>query len=354
MSELESTALPHDGRRPPSEGRVEEICARHYFTPREVSRLAGYENANFRVEDGDGRRFVLKLAPTAGERRRLELELAVLDHLEEVGWRGVPQSVESRRGRPFEQVELDDGRFDLRLLTWVEGRPLAEIASPSPDLVREVGEYLAGLDRALGDLGADRHSGERPLPALWNLAEPETWPDVGAVEPAEDRRRAAEALEELAERLAVARPPLRQGLIHGDANDHNLLVAEESGRFRVAGLIDFGDCGDSMLLFEIAVAAAYLGLAAIDPWQPVPALVAGYGSRLELEERELALLLPAVRARLALSLAMSASRQKDGTADPYVLISETPARRALARLVRISAGEALERLGGAVEGPNDG
>lgn len=354
MSEPDPSAL--ERRVGPSlpEERAAEICRRHFFRPCTVSRLAGYENENFRVEDEAGRAFVLKASPGEPDRRRLELEVDLLAHLAARGWPGTPRGIESRRGRSIEQARLDGQTFDVRLLTWVEGRPLSALDERPPELVGEIGAYLAGLDLALAEYAAGREgSGATPL-ALWNLAAPETWPDTAHVEPTEDRRRVEEALEVLCGHLTAARPAPRRALIHADPNDHNLLIVERDGRPRLGGLIDFGDSGESVLVFEIAVAAAYLGLGTPEPWDPVPALVAGYVSRLPLEENELELLLPAVRARLALSLAMSAAKRHHGGADSYVLISERPARRALARLMRLSPRRALQRLHDAVEGGGDG
>ncbi|MDX1645024.1 MAG: phosphotransferase [Thermoanaerobaculia bacterium] len=338
-----------------SEERAATICRRHFLRPRTVSRLAGYENANFHVEDESGRAFVLKASPEEDDRRRLELEVDLLAHLEVTGWPGTPRGVESRRGRSIERVRVDGRTLDVRLLTWVEGGPLTALTARPPGLVREIGAYLAGLDLALAEYAAGQERRSRTIPpALWNLAAPETWPDTTAVEPTEDRRRVEAALEALGDHLASARPAPRRALIHADPNDHNLLVVERDGRPRLAGLIDFGDSGESVLVFEIAIAAAYLGLGEPDPWDPVPALVAGYTSRLRLQESELDLLLPAVRARLALSLAMSAAKRRQGRVDPYVVVSERPARRALARLMELSSRRALERLHDAATGRADG
>jgi hydroxylysine kinase len=51
-----------------------------------------------------------------------------------------------------------------------------------------------------------------------------------------------------------------QQVIHGDFNEQNILVGKNvsSGDFKVIGFIDFGDTQKSCLLFELAIALAYM------------------------------------------------------------------------------------------------
>lgn len=356
MTERDASA-PGGARARLSDDGAAEICRRRFLRPRSVSRLVGYDNDNFRVEDGEGRRYVLKVARPAADHRRLELELTVLRRLEEIGWPGAPRWLRSRHGRDLERVQVDGEELEVRLLSWVEGRPLAELqlagAQPAAvGLLEALGAYLARLDLALERIAP---ATDRTIPVAWDLADTDHWLElVARIEEDEVRHRASAALERLGEALATAGTALRRSLIHGDANDHNVLIAERGRRARIVGLIDFGDCGHAPRLFELTIAAAYAGLEAADPWVAVPPLVAGYGAHLPLDERELALLLPAVRARLAVSLAMSAHRRRRGTTDAYVTVSERPARRALERLGGLSDGEALDRLAERVVEPGDG
>ena len=57
----------------------------------------------------------------------------------------------------------------------------------------------------------------------------------------------------------TAAPELRRSVIHGDANETNLLVDAADGRAaRVTGLLDFGDCTHSILASEVAIATVYM------------------------------------------------------------------------------------------------
>ena len=129
---------------------------------------------------------------------------------------------------------------------------------------------------------------------------------------------------------------LRRGVIHGDANDHNVIVGAPRAHPRpVVGLLDFGDMHHGLLVAEPAVAAAYALLGQEDPLAAAAAVVAGYHAAFPLEEEEIRHLFALVSARLAVSVTSSAMRAKRAPGDPYVTVSETPAWEALERLDRV-------------------
>ena len=101
-------------------------------------------------------------------------------------------------------------------------------------------------------------------------------------------------------------PPasLRRSVIHGDANDYNLLVDPES--MTVTGLIDFGDMVYSYTVGDLAIAIAYVILDKTDPHAAAAEIVEGYRSEFELREDELEALWPLVRLRLAMSVCLAA------------------------------------------------
>ena len=65
---------------------------------------------------------------------------------------------------------------------------------------------------------------------------------------------------------------LRQGVIHGDANDHNVLAEPD----RMTGLLDFGDMVHSAIVCDLAVALAYAMLGERDPLAAAGAVIRGY------------------------------------------------------------------------------
>ena len=118
----------------------------------------------------------------------------------------------------------------------------------------------------------------------------------------------------------------RHSVIHGDGNDHNVLVNGDE-----VSLIDFGDLHYSATICELAISCAYIAFNKKDPLLAMAEVVRGYH---DLEEREIEALFPLILLRLAVSVANSAYL-KATNADPYTTISEQSAWEALRALSKI-------------------
>lgn len=82
------------------------------------------------------------------------------------------------------------------------------------------------------------------------------------------------------------------GLIHGDANEHNLLVRrrDDGGDgYDVCGVIDLGDCHAAPRVFEVALNASYMAMASGDVGT-VGDVLAGYCERRPLAAEAIDLL----------------------------------------------------------------
>jgi Ser/Thr protein kinase RdoA (MazF antagonist) len=129
---------------------------------------------------------------------------------------------------------------------------------------------------------------------------------------------------------------LRQGVIHGDANDHNVLAERE----RMTGLLDFGDLVHSAVVCDLAVTLAYAVLGEHDPLAAAGGLIRGYHRHnpLTVAEREA---LPALlRARLAASLCYAAHNKIRDPDDAYQVVSEAGVRALFERLDAYPPGAA--------------
>lgn len=252
-----------------------------------ATRLPGEVDLNFRL-DADGERYVLKLHEP---REDLALEDAVLEHLRD-------EPAVPRLAGPAREV---DGRI-ARLLRWVEGRPWAE----APGDLAELGRTVARVDRALADF-------EHPL-----MRRPHRW----------DLKNAVDGLDHLPHQL-----------IHNDANEHNVLVADGAIR-----LIDFGDVVYTARVCGLAIAGAYAMQGQADPARAVVALVRGYHEVTPLREDELAVLYELMVARLRMSAEMAARQHAAAPDNDYLLISQAGVRETLARLEGEDARLAMFRF----------
>jgi len=111
---------------------------------------------------------------------------------------------------------------------------------------------------------------------------------------------------------------LRRSVIHGDANDYNVLVDAD----RVTGLIDFGDIVYSWTVGNLAVALAYVVLGKEDLPAAAAHVIDGYTEEFPLTVEERGVLWPLVRLRLAMSVCLAAHQLRQRPDNEYLRISQ--------------------------------
>lgn len=282
-----------------------------------------------------GRRYVLKLAHAGEERSVLDFQNRILEHLGRAGF-SLSKVIFSMDGREVVEVPGGEGAtFLTRLLTWIPGDLLRQVNPQFPSLLHSLGAYLGSMDRALEDFAHPAQ--DRELKWDLKLASQVVRSHLAHVDDPGRRSLLDEMAERFAERLGPLVPGLRLSVIHGDANDHNVLVDEwdpgmDPRDRRVTGLVDFGDALRSYTAGDAAIAAAYAMLGKDDPFTAASHVVAGYHRALPLREAEVAALFPLMGLRLCASVAISAHQKKREPDDEYLTVSEAPAWALLERL----------------------
>jgi Ser/Thr protein kinase RdoA (MazF antagonist) len=302
--------------------------------------LPSERDRNFRVSDEQGPRWVFKVSNLAEDRALLELQHQAMLRLAEAGV-PCPQPV-SAEGRTVVGLGHGDGPPLARVLTWLPGRPLADLPASERGLtlLRHLGLVMGRTAGALAGLS--------PAAARRDFQwDPLRGPAVIAAHSAAVARSRRVLLDAATERLGLTLWPrlagIRRSLIHNDANDHNVLVDAEARS--VIGLLDFGDMVESVTVNEAAVAAAYALLDVEQPLEAVAAVGEGFHHVLPLTPAEIRVLFELVIARLVTSVALSAHQASLDPGDPYLTISEAPAWRAIEALLRIDPDYAAGRIG---------
>ena len=269
--------------------------------------LPSERDRNFLLTDRSGQQFVLKISNASESRSFLEAQNAALNYL-------------SERVTFCQRVVVETGEFEghlARVVTYLPGVPLAEIKPHTPGLLHDLGQKLGQLSRALADF--DHPAVHRDF--YWDLANGNRVVNEYAplVEDA--------GLRELVLKCRFEpETELRRSVIHGDANDYNVLVDPES--MTVSGLIDFGDMVYSYTVGDLAIAVAYAVLGEGDPRD----VIAGYTSEFGLLDQERAALWPLVRLRLAMSVCIAAHQIREQPENQYLAISQAAIKKALPRI----------------------
>jgi len=272
--------------------------------------LPSERDQNFLLTDHAGEKFVLKIANGLETRAFLEAENAALKHVaRQVSFCQSPVTTEI--------VKIED-RYFARLVRYLPGVPLAKVLPQSPELLRDLGCKLGQLDHALSDF--DHSAVHRDF--HWDLA---------------NGNRIIDEYATLVENATLVsrckvdfKSGLRRSVIHGDANDYNVLVDPE--RMMVTGLLDFGDMVYSYTVGDLAIAIAYAVLDKPDPRAVADEVVKGYTSEFALLDEELEMLWPLVRLRLAMSVCISAYQLREQPENEYLRISQRSIEETLPQL----------------------
>jgi 4-aminobutyrate aminotransferase-like enzyme/Ser/Thr protein kinase RdoA (MazF antagonist) len=297
--------------------------------------LPGEYDDNFHLTGDDGRAFVLKVMRAGQAPDVVDLQCRALAWLaERAPALDLPRVYTTLAGELFATVTIQDTPRLVWMLSYVPGGVLAETSPHSAELLHSIGYLLGQIDRALIDFA--HPAAQRAL--KWDLARA-GWirEHLGAITDPAGRTVVERCLTQYESEVVPALDGLRDSVIHGDANDYNLLISAPDIQPRQArSVIDFGDMLLSKLVCEPAIAAAYALLGKRAPLAAAAQVAAGYHKAFPLTEAEIALLFPLIRARLAVSVVNSAQRKLLEPHDSYITISEAPAWAALKQLDAIN------------------
>jgi Ser/Thr protein kinase RdoA (MazF antagonist) len=317
------------------------VALRDYGITGRASALPSERDQNFLIIDLERGKFILKIANREDSPDLLDFQHQAMRRAAKSQSHALVQEiVPTSHGADITAIQGPAGfRHCVRVLKWIDGTVLAECTPRSASLLESVGACMAQIDLALCDFAHPamhrvlqwdlRHAGlaranARLLTSAWRA-----------------RVERAFALWDKIEWTS-----LRHGVIHGDANDHNVLV----DRGRMSGLLDFGDSVYSATVCELAIAIAYAILHEGEPLRAAAHVVRGYHRYNALTEAEQRVLYPLVLIRLSASLCYSAHNKARNPDDPYQVVTESAARELLERLETWPLEAALAKIREACSG----
>jgi 4-aminobutyrate aminotransferase-like enzyme/Ser/Thr protein kinase RdoA (MazF antagonist) len=267
------------------------IATEHYGLTGRLTELGSQQDRNFLIDSGSDR-YVLKLANPVFSADELHAQNAALASLAGAGVR-IPAVVPARDGSDIVAVDVRGQTLHTRLLSYLDGEPLTDVAEPSREQLSTLGtlagRVAAGLSR-LEHPGLDRTtqwdariSGEVVDLLLPHVANPAK------------RRIVREATDAALLRLAPLRSQLRVQAVHGDVTDDNIVLGTDTDAS--PGVIDFGDVAIGWLVAELAATVA----SALHhvPTEPSAVLdtIAAFAEESPLDDIDLAALWPLVVLR---------------------------------------------------------
>ncbi|HSR95559.1 MAG TPA: phosphotransferase, partial [Kofleriaceae bacterium] len=320
--------------------RAEAIALELYGLVATASALPSERDQNFLLAVDGEPRLVLKIANAGEDRAFLAAEQRAMQHVA-AGTALTPRVHAASGGATIGSATGPDGRAHLVwAVSVLPGVPLAAVARRSPELFERFGAAVGELTRALD--GFDDAALHRDF--HWDLARGrEVVGRHRALVPEGELGAAIDALiRRFDEHTARELDALPRSVIHGDLNDHNVLVGGGADLFdrrqHVTGLIDFGDMVHGVTIGELAIAIAYAVLDAADPLSVVWHMARGYRGARAMTDAEMRAVFGLAMLRLCTSACLAAHQRRQHPDNDYLNVSQAALGRTLPRLARIPFG----------------
>jgi len=304
--------------------KIAELAMQLYGIEGEISSFPSFEDQNARIKTS-AESYVLKIANKRWTKEELELQTFVLEHLKATAPElSCPQVIASKSGVA---ITIVDG-FAVRLFTFLEGKNLGEVLR-SPELNHDIGHFMGQFANAMQSF--THPASERPND-FWNLDNVLACKIYLEDVIDEDVRERIEGFYKRYEKNILPKlKHLRKTVVHGDANEQNLLVAVDRPS-KIAGLIDFGDTQRETHINELAITLAYALLGEDDFESVARQIIKGYTEVFSLEPGELEVLFDLMAMRLIQSIILTSNSAKEFPDNKYIVSSQKPVRELLKKL----------------------
>lgn len=310
---------------------VAELANQYYEIQCAVKKLNGEIDFNYHLKDYSGREYILKIANAYENMQQLDLQNKFMRYIRASG-KGLTlqQVVPSLHGEEIIKLPIGSQIRFMRLLTWIDGRVLADVKPHSPLLMYRVGEMCGKLSKGL--VGFEHSAAHRfmkwdPSQAAWVYENLDKFKG--------EKKEVASYCFSLFTQVQPILETLRKSINHNDGNDYNVLVSGTGNEVSVSGVIDFGDAVYTHTINELAITLAYVMMHKPDPLQAAVDVVKGYHDQFPIQEKELSVLFPLVVTRLLISVTCSEINLQKHPENVYLQISDAPAWDLLKKLVKI-------------------
>jgi len=316
-----------------------DILNREYGLSGHLTKMVAYEDINYRLETPDGEKLLVKITMNPDER---DLALSQNKVLLDLSGNLTPKPKPTLSGNYHVDITVSGVSCPLRVLSFIEGNFLGEVKSDE-DLFSNFGNMLGNLNKELEPMVNPVfkcHSHD------WDLARfQELKPLANYISDPEIKRLVLYFFMKHHEEVIPVYHLLPKGLIHGDANEWNVLVERAKGKrqrakgkspFTIKGLIDFGDMVYSARVHDLAIALAYSLNSENVPVKCAEKFVGGYHNVYPLSRLEISLLYYLIAARLSTIIAQAARKSHEQPNSDYHQISAKPAQNLLRAWIRIN------------------
>ncbi|XP_035808995.1 hydroxylysine kinase-like [Amphiprion ocellaris] len=315
-------------------------------TVNEISTLSSYFDQNFLVVDKHGTKYILKIINSEESKNTalLRVQTLAITFLQQHGL-PVQTVVPTVTGELMRMKETDCGHgrrsYCVRLMSYLPGNTIAETQLTTQDLYH-VGKLIARMDKALQQMESPNLSVLKNDDDIWSLSNTPLVEDYLSVMDGDPLQEVIKvAIEQFKSYVRPKISSFREAIIHGDANDRNIIVTPvENGRHVVSGILDFSLLMNGCYVYEVAITIMYLMLKNHSPLDVGGAILAGWESVIQLNDAERDCLFLLVVGRLCQSMVYglyNAKKYPDN--EKYILHTAKNGARLLNKLWKLGKKE---------------
>jgi Ser/Thr protein kinase RdoA (MazF antagonist) len=322
---------------------LEQFLEDHWGITGTFKPLSGERDQNIQVCTPDDDLYVLKVSSPIEDPTLVDFQVQAMLHLERVDPTiPIPRVHCSLVGNVVEILHSDDGEHVVRLLSWVDGVPLEDAASCSPEVVTQIGSLQGRMCKAFAGF---RHAGGKHF-MPWNILN-------GLVVSHELRtrylrdglaERCGPALQRLENETLPRMLRLPAQTIHNDGHWGNVLC-DPGAPDTITGVIDFGDQIEGPLVVDLATSMTSVLERSEAPLEAAAALVEGFESQLALPQEQRELLYDATLARAIMIVQLLEFRAQHTEVDPELRDVDIPiVKQTLERILCIDPDDFLQAV----------
>jgi 4-aminobutyrate aminotransferase-like enzyme len=301
----------------------------------QITRLIGYESNNFKIDTPDGS-FVCKLH-RLDELDALSAETHLLLYLQEHFTYKSPAPIPIDANSWFISIEIEQKKYLMRLLSFVEGKLYAENEA-SQELWTSLGTFTASLHKVLRGFRSYEIEARQ---LFWDLSKAQlNEPKIKYIRDPEQRSQVLFFMNHFKQEILPYIHEFPSQIIQNDGNDWNLITEHQD----VTGIIDFGDTCFAPKIFDVAISLTYMLLDVASPIDAGEVFLKAYTQDEKLNEREVDLLYYLIGLRLSTSVINSSHGKIISPNNHYLVVSERPAWALLEEWISINPIEVQNRF----------
>ncbi|MHA2100835.1 MAG: phosphotransferase, partial [Candidatus Kariarchaeaceae archaeon] len=290
-----------------NEGEIHTHLVNEYGLNGILKTLPSERDQNSLLTDDNKNLYVCKIASLNEEKKNLVDQNTIIKHLHSKNANSVPQLIPSINQGNISIIQTTNGSsYYFRVMSYLPGIVYADFKPHSSEFMYSLGEFMAEIRIALEDIKLNVDKKQFNWDIEYGLDTINK--HIENITNDSELKLIKNYLQQYRDTFQNDLKDLEEGIIHGDANDYNVIVQNPSEMLGPVkfGLIDFGDFVYSRKISDLAVTIAYAILDKPNPMTILMDIVKGYNSKFRLNESEMKILFPMVIIRLCVSVAMSA------------------------------------------------